>query len=107
PTLIEGVPGAAKLSCQEVFGPVLTLDPYDTLDEAITRVNSSEYGIHCGLFTTDLRTADKAFQEIETGGVIVNDYPTLRFDNMPYGGVKRSGFGREGVKYAMEEMTEP
>jgi len=107
PTLIENVPAAAKLSCQEVFGPVLTLSAYDTLNEAIERVNSSEYGIQCGIFTTDLRVAERAFREIQVGGVIVNDYPTLRFDNMPYGGVKRSGFGREGVRYAMEEMTEP
>lgn len=106
PTLIEDVPGAAKLSCQEVFGPVLTLAAYNTLDEAIARVNASEYGIHCGIFTSDLRVAERAFREIEVGGVIVNDYPTLRFDNMPYGGVKRSGFGREGIRYAMEEMTE-
>jgi acyl-CoA reductase-like NAD-dependent aldehyde dehydrogenase len=106
PTLIENVPGAAKLSCQEVFGPVLTLAPFDTLDEAFGRVNSSDYGIQCGIFTTDLRVAERAFREIEVGGVIVNDYPTLRFDNMPYGGVKQSGFGREGVRYAMEEMTE-
>ncbi|HTQ09643.1 MAG TPA: aldehyde dehydrogenase family protein [Fimbriimonadaceae bacterium] len=106
PALMEKVPDSARLCCQEVFGPVLTLAGYDTLDEAISRVNSSEYGIHCGIFTTDLRAAEKAFREIEVGGVIVNDYPTLRFDNMPYGGVKRSGFGREGVRYAMEEMTE-
>jgi len=106
PTLIENVPDGAKLSCQEVFGPVLTLASYETLDEAILRVSSSEFGIHCGIFTTDLRIAEKAFREIEVGGVIVNDYPTLRFDNMPYGGVKRSGFGREGVRYAMDEMTE-
>lgn len=106
PTLIENVPGAAKLSCEEVFGPVLTFAAYDSLDEAIEKVNSSQYGIQCGIFTTDLRVAERAFREIEVGGVVVNDYPTLRFDNMPYGGVKRSGFGREGVKYAMEEMTE-
>ena len=106
PTLIENVPNAAKLSCQEVFGPVLTLAPYDTTYEAIQQVNSSEYGIHCGVFTTDLKLAERAFRELEVGGVIINDYPTLRFDNMPYGGVKRSGFGREGVRYAMEEMTE-
>ena len=106
PTLVENVPGAAKLSCQEVFGPVMTIAPYDTLDEAIDRVNASDYGIHCGIFTSDLRVAEKAFREIEVGGVIVNDYPTMRFDNMPYGGVKRSGFGREGIRYAMEEMTE-
>ncbi len=107
PTLLESVPRVAKLSCQEVFGPVLTLAPYDTLDEAISIVNSSEYGIQAGIFTHDIRDAERAFADLEQGGVIVNDYPTLRFDNMPYGGVKRSGFGREGVRYAMEEMTEP
>lgn len=106
PTLIENVPDAAKLSCQEVFGPVMTLASFEHLDEAIATVNSSEYGIHVGIFTHDLRFAEKAFREIEVGGVIVNDYPTLRVDNMPYGGVKRSGFGREGLRYAMEEMTE-
>jgi len=107
PTLIEDVPPAARLSCQEVFGPVMTIASFDSVDDAIARVNSSEFGIHCGIFTSDIRVAEKAFREIEVGGVIVNDYPTLRFDNMPYGGVKRSGFGREGVRYAMEEMTEP
>jgi acyl-CoA reductase-like NAD-dependent aldehyde dehydrogenase len=107
PTLVEGVPGSAKLSCQEVFGPVLTIEPYGDFDEALARVNSSDYGIQCGVFTHDLRVAERAFRELEVGGVVVNDYPTLRFDNMPYGGVKRSGFGREGIRYAMDEMTEP
>lgn len=107
PTLLEDVPGDVPLSCEEAFGPVLTLSPFDTLDEAFARVNASQYGIHAGVFTQDLRIAERAFRELEVGGVIVNDYPTLRFDNMPYGGVKRSGFGREGVRYAMDEMTEP
>lgn len=107
PTLIEGVPPNVRLGCEEVFGPVLTLKPFDTLPEAISIVNSSQFGIQCGVFTHDLRLAEQAFREIEVGGIIVNDYPTLRFDNMPYGGVKRSGFGREGVRYAMDEMTEP
>jgi acyl-CoA reductase-like NAD-dependent aldehyde dehydrogenase len=106
PCLIENVPEKAKLGHQEVFGPVLTLAPYGSLEEAIAKVNCSEFGIHCGVFTTDIRTAERVFREVEVGGVIVNDYPTLRFDNMPYGGVKKSGFGREGVRYAMEEMTE-
>jgi acyl-CoA reductase-like NAD-dependent aldehyde dehydrogenase len=107
PTLLENVPPHTRLACEEVFGPVLTLAPFDTLDEAIEKVNASRYGIQCGVFTHDLRVVEKAFQEIETGGIVVNDYPTLRVDNMPYGGVKRSGFGREGVRYAMDEMTEP
>lgn len=107
PTLVENVPDEVKLSCEEVFGPVLTLRSYTHLDEAFALVNSSPYGIHAGIFTHDLRLAERAFQALDVGGVIVNDYPTLRFDNMPYGGVKRSGFGREGVRYAMDDMTEP
>ena len=107
PTLLEGVPENVKLSCEEVFGPVLTLRSFSDLDGALAVVNSSSYGIHTGVFTHDLRVAEKAFRTLDVGGVIVNDYPTLRFDNMPYGGVKRSGFGREGVRYAMDDMTEP
>jgi len=99
PTLIEGMPDGAKLSSQEVFGPVLTLDRFETTSEAWERV-------HAGVFTHDIRVAEQAFRELEVGGVIVNDYPTLRFDSMPYGGVKRSGFGREGVRYTYDEMTE-
>ncbi|HZH97714.1 MAG TPA: aldehyde dehydrogenase family protein, partial [Fimbriimonadaceae bacterium] len=106
PTLLEGVPCSVKLANEEVFGPLLTLAPYRDLDEALARVNSSDYGIQAGIFTRDLSVAERAFRELEVGGVIVNDYPTLRFDSMPYGGVKRSGFGREGVRYAMDEMTE-
>lgn len=107
PTLVEDVTEDTKLFAEEVFGPVLTIRPFENLDEAIAIVNRSQYGIHAGMFTHDLRAADRAFREIEVGGVIVNDYPTLRFDNMPYGGVKHSGFGREGVRYAMDDMTEP
>ncbi len=106
PAVIENVPSSSKLARQEVFGPVITLSAYDRLEDAFAEVNRSEYGIHAGVFTHDLRIAERAYRELEVGGVVVNDYPTLRFDNMPYGGVKRSGFGREGVRYAMEEMTE-
>jgi len=107
PTLIEGVPSDTRLSCEEAFGPVLTLSPFDTLDQAIAQVNASQFGIHAGVFTTNIEVAEQVYRDLEVGGVIINDYPTLRFDNMPYGGVKRSGFGREGVRYAMDEMTEP
>ncbi|MCX7800971.1 MAG: aldehyde dehydrogenase family protein [Fimbriimonadales bacterium] len=107
PTLLEGVPPGCRLAQEEVFGPVLTLEPFEGVEAAIERVNRSKYGIHVGVFTRDLRAAERFFQEAEVGGVVVGDYPTLRFDNMPYGGVKRSGFGREGVAYAFEEMTEP
>jgi acyl-CoA reductase-like NAD-dependent aldehyde dehydrogenase len=106
PTLLENVPKDVRLSCDEVFGPVLTLEPVAGLDEAFARIDSSQYGIQAGVFTRDLRVAERAYRELEVGGVIVDDYPTLRFDNMPYGGVKRSGFGREGVRYALDEMTE-
>ena len=107
PTLVEGVPPNVKLANEEVFGPVLTIAPFSKLEDAIKQVNSSQYGIHCGVFTRSIPNAEYAFRELEVAGVIVNDYPTLRFDNFPYGGIKRSGFGREGVRYAMDDMTEP
>lgn len=106
PTLIEEVPEDAQLAHEEAFGPVLTLRPFTDLSAAIGTVNRSPYGLQAGIFTHDVRNAEQAFRELEVGGVIVNDYPTLRFDNMPYGGVKRSGIGREGLKYAMDDMTE-
>ncbi|MFN3684131.1 MAG: aldehyde dehydrogenase family protein [Fimbriimonadaceae bacterium] len=107
PTLLEDVPPGCRLAQEEVFGPVLTLQAVEDAAEAIRRVNASRYGIHVGVFTRDLATAERFYRESEVGGVVVGDYPTLRFDNMPYGGVKQSGFGREGVAYAYEEMTEP
>ncbi|MBS1721376.1 MAG: aldehyde dehydrogenase family protein [Armatimonadetes bacterium] len=107
PTLVENVPSTVSLGCQEVFGPVLTLSRVKDLQEAIDRINSTDYGIHAGVFTRDRGAIDLAYRELEMSGVVINDYPTLRFDNMPYGGVKRSGFGREGVRYTYEEMTEP
>lgn len=107
PTLIEAVPASTRLGHQEVFGPVVTLDRVRDLDEAVQRVNRSSYGIHTALFTHDLRKVESAFQSLETGGLVVNDSPSLRLDAMPYGGVKQSGFGREGVRYTAHEMTEP
>lgn len=107
PTLVEDVPDSVRLAKEEVFGPVLTIAPYSQIEDAVAQVNSSQYGIQCGVFTHDISISEYCFRELEVGGVIVNDYPTLRFDNYPYGGVKRSGFGREGVRYAMDDMTEP
>lgn len=110
PTLVEfpeqwsGSP--PRLAQEEVFGPVLTLSRFVSYDEALARVNGSEYGIQTGVFTRDLRRAEQAFRTLEVGGVVIGDYPTLRFDSLPYGGVKQSGFGREGVRFAMEEMSE-
>lgn len=106
PTVLEKTTPAMLVNRCEVFGPVVTLAPYDTFDDALHTVNDSEYGLQAGLFTYDIRRVERAFRTLEVGGVIVNDFPTFRVDNYPYGGVKNSGLGREGVRYSMEEMTE-
>ncbi len=106
PTLVEGVRPDLRLQREEVFGPVATLTTYESFDDALAMADDSPYGINCGVYTRDLEKAWRAFERLEVGCVIVNDYPTFRVDSMPYGGVKRSGFGREGVAYAMAEMTE-
>ncbi|MDZ4671577.1 MAG: aldehyde dehydrogenase family protein, partial [Phototrophicales bacterium] len=105
PTVIENVPADAKLIRQEAFAPVVCLIPFDDFDEAIRGVNDSDYGLQVGVFTNDLGRMMTAAEKLEVGGVIINDAPTFRADNMPYGGVKRSGIGREGVRYAADEMT--
>jgi acyl-CoA reductase-like NAD-dependent aldehyde dehydrogenase len=107
PTVLTGTTPAMDIECREVFAPVVTLTPVDSFEEAVHRVNDSEYGLQAGVFTNNLDHAFTAYQELEVGGVIINDYPTYRIDHMPYGGVKESGRGREGVRYAIEEMTEP
>lgn len=106
PTILVDVKPEMKVSCQEVFAPVVTLEKYDSFEEAIDKVNNSRYGLQAGVFTNDVRKIFYAFEKIDVGGVIINDYPTYRIDHMPYGGVKDSGFGREGLRYAIEEMTE-
>ena len=105
-TLMENVRGDAKVNRQEVFGPFALLAPFKSLDEAIAMTNDSDYGLQAGIFTDSLAHAMRAWNELEQGGVIVNDVPSFRVDNMPYGGVKLSGAGREGVRYAIEDMTE-
>ncbi|UCD76384.1 MAG: aldehyde dehydrogenase family protein [Phycisphaerales bacterium] len=105
-TLIENAPHEARVNCREIFGPVATLEPFDDIDQAIRIANDSAYGLQAGIFTRDLHHAFRAYNEIEVGGVLVNDIPSMRVDSMPYGGVKDSGLGREGVRFAMEEMTE-
>ena len=107
PTVLTDVTPRMKVECEEVFGPVATLTPYRDWNAALARVNRSVYGLQAGIFTADLRRALAAFAALDVGGVIVNDFPTLRVDHYPYGGVKDSGLGREGVRYAMEEMSEP
>ncbi|MDQ3122805.1 MAG: aldehyde dehydrogenase family protein [Actinomycetota bacterium] len=106
PTVIAGAPPGAKVSCEEVFGPLCTVTPFDTLDEAIVLANSTRFGLQAGIFTGDLKNALRAAQSLEFGGVTVNEAPTFRADQMPYGGVKDSGNTREGPAYAVREMTE-
>ena len=107
PTLLEDVPRESELATEEAFAPVLTLASFESLEEAAERVNASRFGIHAAVFTTDLVVAERAYRLLNVGGVVINDSPSLRFDIMPYGGVRRSGFGREGVREAMDEMTTP
>ncbi len=105
-TVLENVDPKQKVSCMEAFGPVALLQKYKTFDEAIAYVNDSVFGLQAGLFTYDVRKAMKAWDELDVGGVVVGDVPSFRVDNMPYGGVKDSGLGREGIRYAIEDMTE-
>ncbi|MBZ5551848.1 MAG: aldehyde dehydrogenase family protein [Acidobacteriia bacterium] len=107
PTILLNTKPEMKVNCQEIFAPVVTVTPYDTFDEALQAINQSRYGLQAGLFTRDLHSVFHAYEELEVGGVIAGDIPTWRVDHMPYGGVKDSGFGREGLRFAIEEMTEP
>mgnify|MGYP003344193592 CR=1 FL=1 len=107
PTVLSTVDPEMKVCREEIFGPVVTIAPYATFEEAIERVNDPRYGLQAGVFTNDVTRAFQAHRDLEVGGVIVNDVSAFRADQMPYGGVKDSGVGREGLRYAMEEMTEP
>jgi acyl-CoA reductase-like NAD-dependent aldehyde dehydrogenase len=107
PTVIANASPDLKVSCEEVFGPVVVVNAYDTLDEAIELANGTRYGLQAGIFTASIDTAFQAAQRLEFGGVTVNEAPTFRADQMPYGGVKDSGNTREGPKYAVREFTEP
>jgi acyl-CoA reductase-like NAD-dependent aldehyde dehydrogenase len=106
PTVLANLQEDMKVSCQEVFGPLVGVYRYADPLEAIRMVDRSVYGLQAGIFTYDWRLIEAAFEGIEVGALVVNDVPTFRVDHMPYGGVKLSGFGREGVRYAIEEMTE-
>jgi acyl-CoA reductase-like NAD-dependent aldehyde dehydrogenase len=105
-TLMENVPADARANRMEAFGPFALLASFNTIDDAIAMVNDSDFGLQAGIFTDSLDHAMRAWNELEQGGVIVNDIPSFRVDNMPYGGVKLSGLGREGIRYAIEDMTE-
>jgi acyl-CoA reductase-like NAD-dependent aldehyde dehydrogenase len=108
PTVLTGTKPEMKVNCQEIFGPVVTVEPYaSNFEEALRRINKSNYGLQAGLFTRDVKLLFLAYDELEVGALIAGDIPSFRIDQMPYGGVKDSGVGREGVRYAIEEMTEP
>jgi aldehyde dehydrogenase (NAD+) len=106
PTVLADVPDAEKVSCEEVFGPVVVVNPVDSVDEAIERANGTRFGLQAGVFTSSLDTALKAAEGLEFGGVVVNEAPTFRSDQMPYGGVKASGNTKEGPAWSIREMTE-
>lgn len=97
----------ARVNAEEVFAPVVTVQPYDTFEEALALVNAGRFGLQAGVFTRDRARVMRAFEALEVGGVMVDEAPTWQLDPMPYGGVKDSGFGREGLRWAIEEMTEP
>ncbi len=107
PTVLTGTRPDMKVNCQEIFAPVVTIEPYDDFYDAIRQINRSSYGLQTGLFVRDAKLLFNAYEELEVGGVIAGDVPTFRIDHMPYGGIKDSGLGREGLRYAIEEMTEP
>ncbi len=107
PTVLVDTKSHHKVRCEEVFGPVTTVTPYQTFDEAIAGVNDSKYGLQAGVFTRDLERAFQAHRDLQVGGVIINDQSAFRADQMPYGGTKDSGVGREGLRWAIEEMTDP
>ncbi|HTJ87898.1 MAG TPA: aldehyde dehydrogenase family protein [Terriglobales bacterium] len=107
PTVLTGTRPDMKVNCQEIFAPVVTLEPYDSFSQALRVINESPYGLQAGVFTRDAARIFQAFEELEVGGVIAGDVPSFRIDHMPYGGVKDSGLGREGLRYAIEDMTEP
>jgi len=107
PTVLTGTRPDMKVNCQEIFAPVVTVEPYDDFSLALRRINESSYGLQAGVFTRDAHRIFEAYEELEVGGVIAGDVPSFRIDHMPYGGVKDSGLGREGLRYAIEDMTEP
>ena len=106
PTVLFNVSSQSRVSCEEIFAPVVIVNTVSSIEEAIDAVNDSHYGLQAGIFTPSIETAFQASKKLQVGGVIINDVPTYRVDHMPYGGIKESGTGREGIKYAVEEMTE-
>jgi acyl-CoA reductase-like NAD-dependent aldehyde dehydrogenase len=105
-TILEDAPEDSKVNAEEAFGPVSIISAFSDFDEALKRVNDSQFGLQAGVFTRDIYKAHKAWDELDVGGVVIGDVPSWRVDNMPYGGVKESGLGREGIRYAIADMTE-
>jgi acyl-CoA reductase-like NAD-dependent aldehyde dehydrogenase len=106
PTVLADVSPTMKVSCQEIFAPVVAVSIYDTWEAVYQYINDSAYGLQTGIFTRDVQAIFQAYETLQVGGVVAGDIPTYRADHLPYGGVKQSGQGREGLRYAMEEMTE-
>ena len=106
PTILEHTTPGMRVNTEEVFAPVISVTPYDEFDDAVHLANSSDFGLQVGIFTQNINRVMRAFEEMNVGGVIINDIPSFRVDHMPYGGVRGSGTGREGPRYAIEEMTE-
>jgi acyl-CoA reductase-like NAD-dependent aldehyde dehydrogenase len=107
PTVLTSTRPEMRVNCEEIFGPVVTVEPYEKFDDALRLINQSSFGLQAGIFTRDVKLLFQAYEDLDVGGVIAGDVPTFRIDHMPYGGVKDSGFGREGLRYTIEEMTEP
>ena len=107
PTVLTRTRSEMKVNCQELFAPVVTIESYDDFHDALRRINNSAYGLQTGIFTRDAKLLFDAYEALEVGAVMAGDVPTFRIDHMPYGGIKDSGLGREGLRYAIEEMTEP
>jgi glyceraldehyde-3-phosphate dehydrogenase (NADP+) len=107
PTVLTGTREEMRVCSDEVFGPVVVIEPVASFAEAIKQINSGRFGLQAGVFTNSIDEMNQAFDQLHVGGVIINDVPTFRVDHMPYGGIKDSGLGREGVKYAIMEMMEP
>jgi glyceraldehyde-3-phosphate dehydrogenase (NADP+) len=106
PTVLTNTKNEMKVCALEIFGPVVSIEKFDEFETAIENVNNSDYGLQAGVFTNNIKEMNLSFDRLEVGGVIINDVPTFRVDHMPYGGIKNSGFGREGVKYSIAEMME-
>jgi acyl-CoA reductase-like NAD-dependent aldehyde dehydrogenase len=107
PTVLTDTKPDMRVNCMEIFGPVVTVEKFSSYEESLNALNGSEFGLQAGVFTRDFKRITKAFETLEVGGLMIGEVPTFRIDHMPYGGAKDSGLGREGLRYAIEEMTEP